>query len=251
MTDLDPVVAVALGWVAFGGSHLGLAAMHDRGVARLGELPFMVAYWLVASVTFVGLCAAYAANRHEGPPGLALAAVPAARGLLEGVAFAGIVLVWTGLAAYPRLPTALFGQPVVAPRGIERITRHPTFAGFAVWGLAHALLATRLVGTLWFGGFVLLAAAGAWHQDRRRLAARGAPYAEYLAATSFVPFARGLPAWRDLPVGPLLGGIGVAALLRAGHAHLLAHGGVWVAAAVVVGGTAAAALAWRRSRALP
>jgi hypothetical protein len=75
------------------------------------------------------------------------------------------------------------------PRGIERITRHPFFVGTALLGVGHALLASRLTGVVFFGGLAIFALAGAWHQDRKLLATRGATHAALMARTSLVPFA--------------------------------------------------------------
>lgn len=252
---MEPAVGVALCWTIFGGTHIGLAAGWLRGrlVARLGEMGFIAIFYLVASASFGVLVAYYAAHRFEGASGLALASVPVLRWTLMIVAVAGLTLTVPALVEYPRLPAALFGQAILAPRGIERITRHPFFAGLALFALAHALLATRLAGTVFFGGFALLSVIGAWHQDLKLAARRGTPYADYLAATSAVPFAavvsgRQRLVWRELPVAALALGFGVALALRARHDAIFAHGGVWIIVAVVGGGFIAGLNAWRRSR---
>jgi uncharacterized membrane protein len=251
---MEPTLGVGLLWVVFGGTHIGLATGPIRGrlVARLGELGFTAFFYLVASTSFGVLVAYYAAHRFEGTAGLALASIPVMRSILMIVAVAGLALTAPALAVYPRLPTAVFGQPIRTPRGIERITRHPFFAGFALFAVAHALLATRLVGTVFFAGFALLSALGAWHQDLKQLARRGTAYADYLAATSAVPFAavvsgRQRLVWRELPVAALAVGIGVALALRARHDAIFAHGGAWVIGVVVGGGFIAGLNAWRRS----
>src|SRR5437016_3092708 len=138
--------------------------------------------------------------------------------------------------------TALFHQAVRAPRGIERVTRHALFVGVALLGAAHALLATRLVGTVLMGGLAVVAGAGAWHQDRKLLRQRGEPYAAYLEATSAVPFGaivagRQRLAWSELPAGALALGVVLSVVLRTVHGSIFAHGGGWVIA-VVVGGAA-------------
>jgi len=253
---MQPALGVALCWAIFGGTHIGLATEPLRGrlVARLGEMGFTAIYFLVASASFGALVAYYAAHRFEGAAGVALPSAPALRWTLMIVAIAGLTLTAPALVVYPRLPAALFGQPIRAPRGIERITRHPFFAGFALFALAHALLATRLVGTVFFGGFALVCVIGAWHQDRKLLARRGAPYAEYLAATSAVPFAamvsgRQRFVWRELPVAALAIGCGLAIMLRwRWHDAVLADGGAWIIGTFVVGALIAGSNAWRRSR---
>jgi uncharacterized membrane protein len=125
--------------------------------------------------------------------------------------------------------------------------------GVALFGVAHALLATRLVGTVMFAGLALLAIVGSLHQDSKLRAQAGPAYAEYLAVTSFVPFAaiaagRQQLVVRELPWTGMAVGLAVAFALRSVHASIFAHGGAWVIG-VVLGGAALAgvqALAHRR-----
>jgi len=250
-----PALMVALLWLLFGGSHVGLAAVRGRFVARLGEFGFIAFFYAVAAVTFAALVMYYAEHRFEGAPGLALADISVLRWALIGVAVLGFMLTAPALISYPALPSALFGQPIRSPRGIEKISRHPFFAGIGLFALAHALLATRLVGTVFFGGLVLLVVVGIWHQDRKLLARRGAPYAAYLASTSAVPFAALLSGrqqlgWRELPFGALAAGFGLALALRQGHDALFASHGAWIIGVVLVGALIAGLNARRRSRRL-
>jgi uncharacterized membrane protein len=222
-----PVAVVACLWLLFGGSHIALAAVRNRLVPRLGEVGFIALFYIVAATSFAALVSYYAAHRFDGWPGLALAGVPALREVLMSFAVLGLALAGAALAVYPRLPSALFGQPIRQPRGIERITRHPFFAGMAVFAVAHALLATHLVGTVFFGGVVLLIAAGARHQDHKLLARRGLPYADYLTVTSTVPFLaiiarRQTFAWRELRSVPLAIALGLALAARHWHDSLFA-----------------------------
>src|SRR5262245_2173871 len=200
---MQPVLTVASLWLLFGGTHLALATEPLRGrlVRRLGEMGFLALFWALAAATFALLVHGYAERRALGPPGLALGGVAGLRPLLVVAAGAGATLML--LMDYPRTPTALFGQPIQPPRGIQRITRHPFFAGAALLAGVHALLATRLVGTVFFGCLAVFVVVGTWHQDRKLLARRGAAYAEHLAVTSAVPFAAVLAGrqrvvWREL-----------------------------------------------------
>jgi uncharacterized membrane protein len=186
---------------------------------------------------------------------LALSSSASLRWLLMGVVALGIVLTVPGLISYPRLPNAVFGQPIRTPRGIEKITRHPFFAGTGLFALAHALLATHLVGTVFFAGLLLLVTVGAWHQDRKLLARRGAPYAGYLASTSALPFAAVLSGrqrltWGDLPIGALAVGLVLVLALRHWHGLLFADRGAWIVGVFVVGALVAGLSALRRSRRL-
>ncbi len=252
---MEPALAIALLSLLFVGTHVGLAtrAVRARLVALLGEGGFFGLYSLVATLSFWALVAYYAGHRYEGALGLAAGAVPLLRWLLMGTIAFGVALIVAGLAVYPRLPVALFGQPIEEPRGIERVTRHPFFAGMALVGGAHALLATHAAGAVLMGGLALLAVVGSRHQDAKYLARRGRPYADYLAVTSIVPFAAILAgrqrlAWRELPFRELALGIGVAVGLRFVHDGLFAGGGRWLVLAVAGGGAVASLQSWLRSR---
>lgn len=251
---MNPALVVALLWLLFAGTHFGLSNNRARTalVGRLGELGFLALFYVIASACLTVLVTAYTARRFDGAAGLALAGVPAWRWVLWAVSAVGFTLAGPTLLVYPRLPTALFAQPSWSPRGLERITRHPFFVGFALFALAHALLATRLVGTVFFGGFAFLTIVGACHQDRRLLARWGKPYADYLDATSLVPLAaivagRQRLVWRELPAEVVMG-IGVAVALRTLHDAILAHRGVWFIGFFICGSVIFGVSAWRRSR---
>jgi uncharacterized membrane protein len=252
---MTQATAVALLWLLFGGSHVGLAIARPRLVARVGETGFTGIFYVVASGTFAALVTYFAAHRLEGAPALALGGMTVLRWISMAAAILGLVLATPALIFYPRLPSALFGPPIRPASGIVKITRHPFFAGIAIFALAHALLATHLVGTVFFAGLFLLVVVGARHQDRKLLARRGAPYAAHLAETSAVPFAAILSGRQhltrsDLPIGALAVGLAVALALRHWHDSLFADDGVWIVAVFTVGGVVAGFNAWRRSRRL-
>ena len=245
-------------WLVFGGMHIGLATcrVRDGLVSRLGERGFLALFSLIAAVSFSVLVHYYTLHRFDGPPGLALGTVPALRWTLMAVVVVGIVLIAASLVVYPRLPMAVFNETVRAPRGLERVTRHALFVGLALLGAAHALLATRLVGTVLMGGLTVFAVAGAWHQDRKLLRQRGEPYAAYLEATSTVPFGaivagRQRLASQELPVGAIALGVVLAVLLRTVHGSIFAHGGAWVIAVVLGGAALAGVQSARRVRRRP
>jgi uncharacterized membrane protein len=252
---LGPALTVALLWVVFGGTHVGLATARVRAalVARLGDAGFLALFSGVAAVSFSVLASYYATHRFAGAPGLALGRSTGVRLGLMAVVVTGVTL--TFLLDYARSPTALFDQPIHAPHGIERVTRHPFFAGVALLALAHVLLAAHLVGTVFFAGLAALASAGAWHQDRKLLGRRGGPYGGYLAATSALPFAAILAGrqrlvWREIPPRGLLLGLAAAAALRAVHASIFAHGGAWVIGVLLAGAAISTRRAWLRAQRL-
>jgi len=248
---MQPAVVVMLLSLVFGGTHVALASGPLRGplVARLGKAGFGALFSAVAVVSFTALVAYYAGHRWEGAPGPDLGRYPAVRAILMAAIVAGVTLMF--LMDYAKSPSALFEPPVRTPKGAERITRHPFFAGVAIIGLAHALLATRAVGTAFFTGLAALAIAGAWHQDRKLIARRGRPYAEYVAATSAVPFAAIVAGRQPLPRGEIrlrafATGLTIAVLLRTVHASILSRGGAWVVGAVVLGAAISTLRAYRR-----
>ena len=252
---MEPALVVGLLWLGFGIFHIGLAQprLRSRLVGSLGEIGFRALFSLVAAILFTAVVRYYAAHRWEGAVGLGLGHVVMLRWLLMAVIAVGIALMTAGLVVYPRLPSSLFGQVIRTPYGIERITRHPFFAGLAMFGLAHMVLATRLVGAVFAFGLASISIVGAWQQDVKLLARRGWVYGEYLRVTSAVPFLAVLSGrqqlvWRELRVGAWLVGLGFAFLLRAGHGGLFAAGGNWIIAAVLGGAVVAALQSWRGAR---
>jgi len=239
---MEPALSVAILWLLFGGLHIGLASGRIRAalVRQMGEGGFTALFSVLAAGTFALLVSYYAAHRLEGVSGPAFGEVTVVRWTLVTIIVVGVVLTAGSLSAYPRSPMAIFATTVASPRGIERITRHPFFMGLTLVALAHVLLSTRLVGSVFTMGFVILATVGAWHQDRKLLALRGRAYADYVASTSAVPFGaivagRQRLVWRELPVGALGAGVAVAFLLRAVHADIFVHGGLWVITATLTG----------------
>jgi uncharacterized membrane protein len=258
VTSARPVVEVAAAWVVFATSHVGLATapVRDRLVARLGARGFMWCYLVIASVLFSALVAVYASVAGAGPAGLALASTPWARDALIAAIVCGFVLIAGGLAptgywASPAMPLAVGARP---PYGLERITRHPIFAGVILVLGAHALLAERATGAVFFTGFVVLAIGGTAHQAGKLRRTRGLAYDRYLAATSAIPFVaiarrRQRLIARELPGLALALGVLVAAAVYALHGHLLDGRGAPFSGPIVAGALLVAIVAERRARA--
>jgi uncharacterized membrane protein len=246
---MEPWLGMALLWGLFAGAHIGLATGRARSAlaTRLGERGYGVFFSVIAACCYSLLISYYAQHRFEGLPGLALGRIAALRWALVGVIVVGVMLMVATFAGYARSPYAVLGDGVVrSPRGIERVTRHPFFVGVSLVALAHCLLATHLVGTIFAAGFAVLALAGAWHQDRKLTARRGRPFADYLAATSMLPFGAIVGGRQDftleeIPWGALLGGAALAAGLRLLHGSIFAYGGA-IVIAVTVGGAAIIAI---------
>ena len=164
---MDPVVATALLWVLFIGTHLGMSTTPVRSalIERLGKPAFIAVYSVVASVCFIWLTHYYAVHRFEGPAGLDLSGVPVVRELLIGLIVLGLALVAGAFSpkAYRMSPMSPLNDKVREAYGLERITRHPFFIGLGLTFGAHALLSAKLVGFVYFAGYVVLPLAGGAH----------------------------------------------------------------------------------------
>ncbi len=236
---MEPSIGVALLWALFGATHIGLTTSRPRAalVERYGERAFRNRYSLLAAASFSALVVYYALHRGEGAAGLAFGSVPGLHSLGMVLIGGGVVLMAASFAGYKSSPMSAIAPSVRPPRGMARISRHCFFAGLTVFAVAHGLLATKLVGTVFFAGFALVSIFGARHQDRKLLAKKGEPYANYLAATSGVPFGALLSGRQRLPLTeiPWLAvaiGIVIAFALRQVHGSIFAYGG---AAFLVVG----------------
>ena len=251
---MEPAYVIAVLSLLFVGTHIGLATERVRGAltSRLGADGFLVFYSAVAAITFSVWVAYYATHRFEGAAGPGLGALSATHWSLMVMLFGAFAIMVPGLLAYDRQPTALFTQRIRGARGITRITRHPFFVGVTMMAAAHTLLATYLVGSVFFGALALLALAGARHQDAKLLLRHGQPYADYLAETSFLPFAaivrrRQRLVLSELPLLALAFGLAVALALRHWHESILADAGIWVITALLAGAVLATLSARRRA----
>jgi uncharacterized membrane protein len=100
------------------------------------------------------------------------------------------------------------------PRGILKITRHAAFVSFSLFGIAHMLMNGSAGDVIFFGTFPALGIIGGMHQDQRKLRDLGDRYREFVARTSFVPFAalvggrvrwsREDTPWRAIVIGVVL-----------------------------------------------
>jgi uncharacterized membrane protein len=214
---MSPTLGVVLWWVAFAGAHLVLSSLpiRSRLAATIGETAFRSAYSLLMIVLFVPLVRSYFVHRHAGDVLWTLPPSALLRWLLYGAIGLAFVLV-VGSFMTPSPATVVPGA--ARPRGVLRITRHPFFMGTALWALAHLLANGTTIAVAFFGGFFVFPLVGAMHQDARKLATNPR-YAEFYAATSFLPFARGGigPAIREMAPAAAIGVL-VTVVVRYFHA---------------------------------
>jgi uncharacterized membrane protein len=180
---MDPYILYAA-TIAFLATHfISSTPLRPLLAQAIGERGYIVAYSLAAFATLGWMIWAYGKAPVEPLwPGLRLAPAVA-------MPFAFILLA-CGLLS--RNPSAV-GQAkaLQAPepaRGMLRVTRHPMMWGFILWSASHVLARGDLKSTVFFGGFLVLAALGALLIDRRKERTLGDDWQRFARVTSFFPF---------------------------------------------------------------
>lgn len=212
---VDTTLYLVLATLLFLGIHaLPATRLRATAVRALGEGAYQGLFSLASLATLVWMSVEYKRAPFEGLwPGLRL--VPIA---VLPVAF---VLVACGVLG--RNPTAA-GQAGALrnedpARGIIRITRHPVMWAIMLWAGAHLLAIGSLQAVIFFGGLLLLAAAGTTLQDARKAAQLGEDWKRFAALTSNLPFVaiaqgRNRVVWREIGWWrPAAGLVAFAALL--------------------------------------
>ncbi len=178
---------LALGMIAFVGSHLLLShALRAPMVRRFGQGGFMAIYSLVALGTFSFAVIAF--GKASPAPQLwdGQGLVPwVIASLLTLVASA---LFLASLVGNPALPgTDVAGLSTRLPRGVFKVTRHPMMSSFALWGLAHMLVAPSARTIILAGGVTALAVIGSRGQDAKKVALQGNEWRTWMKRTPFLP----------------------------------------------------------------
>ena len=194
--------------------------LRTRLVATLGEWPYRGVYSLVASIMLAWMIWAYAGAPREqlwtGFRELPRLAMPLA-----------FILIACG---YARNPTMVGADRLLKSedpaRGIIRITRHPIMWGIMLWAAAHVLARGELAATVFFGGFLVLAALGTILMDRRKRS--NADFQRFKAVTSYIPFVaiaqgRNRIVWRE--IGWKRPAIGIAVFVLVFFLHPWISGG--------------------------
>jgi len=187
---MDATVWIALWAALFLGTHFAISstAVRPRLIGAVGEQPYRGIYSLVAFATLGPLIYEFACNKHAGPMLWYLRADAPIRWLAWILMFVALVLFVASLIN-PN-PGGL-GAPASSggPRGVLKITRHPGFVAFTLFGLAHILMNGWLGDVIFFGTFPALGIIGGMHQDSRKIRELGESYRDFEQNTSFVPFA--------------------------------------------------------------
>jgi uncharacterized membrane protein len=203
-------------WV---GLHLGIAGSAARVAlaARVGEARFRAGF-AVASLAALGfLIAAY-----RNAPAVPLWTAPGWLDWLLVLLMLPAFVLLVGAVAAPN-PTAVGSEGAIreAPRGMQRLTRHPMLWSFAIWGVVHMLGTGELASLLFFGAFVATALAGMPSIDAKLARRDPENWRRLAAVTSILPGGAILAGRNRLVPGEIgwVALLGVAAWLAVLYAH--------------------------------
>lgn len=181
------VGSLALGMSAFVATHLLLShPLRAAIVRRLGPQGFLGVYSLVALGTFAWTVIGF----HQAPSTPQLwdgqALVPWSLAcILTIVASALFLASFTGNPALAG--TDVSGLSTRLPSGVFKITRHPMMSAFALWGVAHILVAPSLRTIILAGGIATLAVIGSMGQDAKKVGLYGQDWRVWKQRTPFWP----------------------------------------------------------------
>ena len=194
------LVSLALATLAFVGTHLALShPLRLRLVANLGEQFFLLLYSAVAAVTLGWMILAYRAVENS----YSLWAAPSWAGpIASGAMLVACILLVGAFVRNPAFPRPGAKPKAVRPAsGVFAVTRHPMNMAFILWALVHLALWGSPRNLIVAGGILILALVGSIGQDGKKLDVVGEPWRDWMARTSFIPFAAlltGRAKWRGL-----------------------------------------------------
>lgn len=175
---------VALAWTGFAGSHILMSSetFRPKLVEKFGKY-FPAVYSGVAVATGIPLVVTYYRGRGIGP-------VIHTWGRFKSMQIAAAALKTLAAVTFAEsfvTPSPLSGQAQgeTEPHGLVRITRHPQFAAFSLWGLGNVLVRGNLPELIFWAGFPVFWYFGSLHQDQRK---RKELPAEFFRKTSVLPF---------------------------------------------------------------
>ncbi len=222
---MDPVGWILLWAVLFVATHIIISsqAVRPRLVAMVGEQPYRGIYSFVSFATLGPLIVVFARHKHSGPLLWYLRADNPLRWLVWAMMLAAFVLLVAGLMTPS--PAGIGAPATAAPRGMLKVTRHPSFVAFALFGFAHMLMNGWVGDVIFFATFPALGIIGGRHQDARKLLEIGEGYRKFMHETSFFPGAAlvgGRQRWTgaDMPWMAVIAGIAVTVLAVIVHPWL-------------------------------
>jgi uncharacterized membrane protein len=248
--DATWMVTVAMAGFVLSHLALGLPPLRPRLIEALGESRFLALFSALAALSLFavafGLATSVLEPREPAAPSPAYVRLTV--GLISG---SGFVLALLGLMHYPRSPMALFRTQIRPASGVQLITRHPFFVGFAIWALAHASIASTGATCVFFISIGLFSLSGALIQDWKLAKKWGAPYRDYCQRTSFLPFVAMVRdrRWPRAISKSLLIALPICFSLALAHQWTSALNGAVFVGAIACGGVFVSVRRWRLGKA--
>jgi uncharacterized membrane protein len=205
-------------WATFAGTHVVLSHPPVRAklVEDLGPAKFQGVYSAVAFASLGPLVYLHARRAGTGPLVHTMGNSKVMRVVAGGIKTLG-ALTFTQAVITP----SPLGMPGVSaeeePKGLLRITRHPLFMAFALWGLGNVLVRGALADVVFWGGFPTFWVLGSMHQDFRK---KQTLSKEFFDKTSLLPFKAIIEgrnsftaAMQEMSLPGAAAGVGLAAAL--------------------------------------
>ena len=225
--NLPPLFNLIAASVAFVGTHFALShPLRAPLVGVVGEKGFAGVYSLVALATFGWMVWAFISMPRRGSPlwngsGEANWIVASLLTIIALALFVG------SLRSNPALPDPRAAQGLASkqPAHVFRVTRHPMMWGFALWAVAHILVAPTARTLVLAGAIAFLALVGAHLQDRKKEALMGDGWRAWESKTSYWPRLAALPG---IGIGLWAGAIALWLALTWAHIWLAyVPAGIW------------------------
>jgi uncharacterized membrane protein len=180
---LSEYLLLGLACLAFVGAHFLMShPLRKTMVQRLGNSGFALVYSAVSLGLFYWMIVEFGrAPKGEGfwAVGDVLWIISSLLTLLAAILFVGSLV---RNPSFPGVPDALAAQE---PFGVFRVTRHPMMWGFALWGVAHILVAPRIDNFIFAGSIIFLALVGARAQEIKKAGLVGVEWDAWLRKTSY------------------------------------------------------------------
>lgn len=209
---MDGYAMLVLACAAFVSSHFLMShPMRKEMVRILKPGGFALAYSVVSLITFAWMAHTFA-RAPKAPPlwpvnDIVWAAATVVM-LLAATLFVG------SLIRNPSFPGASEKLAVQKPFGAYLVTRHPMMWSFALWGIAHILVAPRPDNFIFSGAIIFLALVGAKAQEIKKARLVGVEWDAWLRQTNF-----GMRVGQLGSIGVTPWVLGIALWLGASWAH--------------------------------
>jgi uncharacterized membrane protein len=187
---MKPVIEIAMWSSLFVGIHLLISSqgVRPRLIEAIGAQAYRGVYSLAAIATLTAMIIVFAHHKHAGAMLWYLRDSEPARLLTWLMMFAALIILVAGvIKPAPSSMVAPADNSAGGTKGVLKLTRHPAFVGFSLFGFAHMLMNGWAGDLIFFGAFPALGILGGISQDRRKLLEVGENYRRLVKSTSFFP----------------------------------------------------------------